>query len=147
MQNEGFQGVDCRSPETSCIVFTQPMTFRGEPAWLLELPFTFFGWKGYRRRFRKLTKGAWGVYNHPCSKFPEDLQAGDRCYFLYDGRVRGWMRIVGHVQSTNPWVCSSTQKQMPAGCFLQTAGSLNEIEDGQRLRLLGRGGVRPFTPE
>jgi len=108
-------------------------------AWVLTVPKTT-PWKQYQRELDTVADGS-QVMNYRTRYFPKGMKPGDRCYVAHDGRVRGWMQIVGLVDAVKPWTCTTTGANWPAGKYIQRSGTWHPV-DGPPMT--GFRGVRKF---
>ncbi len=110
--------------------------------WLITVPKTT-PWKDYLREIRTVADGR-EVMNYRVRFFPKEMAANDRCFIVHDGRVRGWMKVVGLEEHTKPWTCSTTGNQWPAGKYIQRSGPFTEVDGPE---YTGFRGVRRYDPD
>lgn len=113
--------------------------------WVITVPKTV-RWEDYRREIDAVADGS-SVMNYRLARAPRDLKAGDRCYVTWNGRVRGWMEVVGVRKADEAWRCTTTGATWPPGTYLQRSGPFHEA-DGPDLP--GFRGIRRFdapTPD
>ena len=107
--------------------------------WVLTIPKTV-KWEVYSKELEAAKDGK-TVLNYRVRFFPKGMRAGDRCYLVHDGRVRGWMGVTALVDSPRPWRCTTTGTQWPAGKYIQRSGPFHEV-DGPAMT--GFRGVRRY---
>ena len=107
--------------------------------WILTIPKTT-SWQDYLREIETVRDGS-SVMNYGVRHFPKDMRPGDRCYLVWNGRVRGWMKIVNLHRADNFWQCSTTGIQWPPGNYIQRSGPFHPM-DGPEMR--GFQGVRRY---
>ena len=113
-----------------------------QPAsWILTIPKTT-PWNEYKKELAAVADGS-HVLNYRTRHFPKEMKTGDRCYIVHDGKVRGWMIIVGMVNA-KPWTCTGTGTKWPAGKYIQRSGAFHPV-DGPLMN--GFRGVRKFNTE
>jgi hypothetical protein len=66
--------------------------------------------------------------NYHTRYIPQEMESGDRCFLVHDGRVQGWMQIMGLVDSPIPWTCTTTGRRWPAGKYIQRSGPFHRVE-------------------
>lgn len=94
--------------------------------WIVTIPRTT-AWSDYRREIDMVASGA-AVMNYRVRAFPRDMVVGDRLFVVWDGRVRGWMKIVALIDRDVPWRCSTTGRIWPEGKYIQRAGPFHEVD-------------------
>lgn len=107
--------------------------------WLITIPKTV-SWKDYERELETVADGS-QIMNYRTRFFPKEMAEGDRCYVVHDGRVRGWMKIVGLIDQDHPWTCTTTGTRWPPGKYIQRSGPFHLV-DGPAYQ--GFRGVRRF---
>lgn len=107
--------------------------------WVVTVPKTT-DWNQYEQEIAMVASGR-DVMNYRTRFIPKEMSIGDRCYVVYDGKVRGWMKIVGLEDRTEPWICSTTGIRWPAGKYIQRSGVFYRT-DGPDMQ--GFRGVRKF---
>lgn len=105
--------------------------------WLITVPKTIV-WSDYKKELDAVADGS-QVMNYRVRYIPKDMVVGDRCFIVYDGRVRGWMEIVGLQTADKAWQCTTTGDFWPAGKYIQRSGPFNEVDGPE---MLGFRGVR-----
>jgi len=111
-------------------------------SWVLTIPKTT-PWSEYQRELAAVADGS-QVMNYRTQYFPKGMKPKDRCYLVHDGRVRGWMVIVGLVDSPKEWTCTTTGKRWPAGKYIQRSGKFHPVDGPE---MTGFRGVRRFEGE
>ena len=76
--------------------------------WLITIPKTI-PWTEYQKELASVADGS-SVMNYRTRYFPKEMKIGDRCYILWDGKIRGWMLIVGLVEKDKIWETSWTRR-------------------------------------
>jgi len=109
--------------------------------WVVTLPKSS-EWSDYQKEIDTVKDGSVSM-NFRVSGFPKELKSGDRCYLVWRGRVRGWMKVVGTVWAKTDWRCFTTGKRWPAGRYVQRSGPFHEV-DGPEMK--GFQGIRKFNP-
>jgi hypothetical protein len=56
-----------------------------------------------------------------------NVNIGDKCFVVHDGKVRGWMEIVG-IKETDGFTCTTTGRFWPKGIYIQRSGEFNEVD-------------------
>lgn len=107
--------------------------------WVVTIPKTI-PWKDYQAELAAVADHS-QVMNYRTRFFPKGMVAGDRCYLVHDGRVRGWMGIVGLVDAVLPWRCTTTGKTWPAGKYIQRSGPFHKVDGPD---MVGFRGVRKY---
>lgn len=79
-------------------------------------------WTEYEKELNAVKDGS-KVLNFKTSNFPK-TQAGNRCYLVHDGEIKGWMKIVG--LSEDEFTCEITGKVWK-GKFVQRSGPFHYI--------------------
>jgi len=110
-------------------------------SWILTVPKTM-DWDEYQRELDAVADGRMTL-NYRVSYFPKGMAVDDRCYIVHDGRVRGWMKVVGLNDSPSDWTCATTGLRWPAGKYIQRSGPFHPV-DGPAMT--GFRGVRKFDP-
>lgn len=119
---------------------------RGRPPvrvgdWIVTLP-RHVEWGDFERDLDAVRDGS-RLLNHRIPRAPEGMRAGDRCYLVWRGRVRGWMRIVAVADQAEGFRCEATGREFPAGVYVQSAGEFHRV-DGPAMQ--GFHGVRRYEP-
>ena len=107
--------------------------------WIITIPKTV-RWSDYQVELETV-KDRTSVMNYRTRFFPKEMVIGDRCYTVHDGRVRGWMDIVGLRESETGWQCSTTGAWWPAGKYIQRSGHFHTVDGPE---MTGFRGVRKF---
>jgi len=93
--------------------------------WILTIPKTT-RWEDYQRELDAVADGR-DRMNYRTRYFPKEMQVGDRCFLVWNGRVRGWMEVVGLVDAVKPWQCTTTGRMWPPGKYIQRSGPFHEV--------------------
>lgn len=107
--------------------------------WVITVPKTTH-WEDYQKEINVVSDHS-HTMNYHVPHFPKEMKVGDRCFVVWNGKVRGWMEIVG-LEETDPWTCSSTGKDWPAGKYIVRSGPFNLV-DGPEMN--GFRGIRRFN--
>lgn len=97
-------------------------------------------WETYEQEIAAVASGDL-VMNYKTRYFPKDMQLGDRCYIVWNGRVRGWMEIVGFINFPRPWICTTTGERWPAGKYIQRSGEWHPVDGPE---MIGFRGIRKY---
>jgi predicted RNA-binding protein with PUA-like domain len=108
-------------------------------SWVITIPKTT-PWAEYQKELDDVADGSM-VMNYRTRYFPGEMKPGDKCYLVHDGRVRGWMAIVGLVDAKSDWRCETTGKVWPAGKYIQRSGEFHKVDGPE---MTGFRGVRKF---
>ena len=79
--------------------------------------------------------------NYHVHRAPPDLRPGDRCYLVWNGYLRGWMRVSGINRLAEDWKCESTGKIWPAGTYIAREPVLHRLM-GTPVPMKGFRGIR-----
>lgn len=96
-------------------------------------------WEDYEKEIDKV-KNYSNVLNFKVHNFPKGITVGGKCYVVYDGRVMGWMEIVGF--SEKSFECNTTGKQWN-GKFIERSGPFHYID--KHIKMKGFQGFRYFN--
>jgi len=107
--------------------------------WAITIPKTVL-WEDYEKELATVADGS-SVMNYRVRGFPKDMKIGDRCFLVWNGRVRGWMRITGKVDTPTDWTCSTTGRRWPAGKYVQRSGRFHAVSGPA---MVGFRGIRRF---
>lgn len=107
--------------------------------WVLTIPKTE-DWNVYEKEM-ELTKdyGHTMAYRLP---YKSKAEVGDRCYVVYDGRVRGWMEIVGKMSTQTGFRCTTTKRDWPPGHYILRSGPFHRIR--KKIEMKGFQGLRRY---
>lgn len=108
-------------------------------SWVITIPRTV-DWESYKKELAEVADSS-SVMNYRTRYFPKEMKVGDRCYIVWNGRVRGWMAIVGMVDAVKEWTCTTTYTRWPAGKYIQRSGKFHP-SDGPEMT--GFRGIREF---
>lgn len=98
---------------------------RGKMNWLITIPKTI-QWSEYEKELKEVELEG-GTLNYKTRYIPKEMKVGDRMYIVWNGRVRGWMEIVGFGYQDG-FTCSTTGNYWSAGYYIQRSGKFHEIE-------------------
>ena len=107
-------------------------------AWIITIP-KKTKWEDYQLELDAALQGE--ILNFRVMNFPRKMEVGDRCYIVWNGKVRGWMEITGMVTADQPWQCTTTGQIWPAGNYIQRSGPFNEIDGPE---MTGFRGIRKY---
>jgi len=107
--------------------------------WVITIPKTL-SWGNYMKEVRSVADGR-SVLNYHTRFFPKEMKRGDRCFVVWDGKVRGWMEIVGMREIQEPWQCSTTGAIWAPGKYIQRSGPWNPVGGPE---MTGFRGIRKF---
>lgn len=108
--------------------------------WVITIPKTIV-WADYQKELLQVSDGSQSM-NYRTRYFPKEMRIGDRCYIVYDGKVRGWMQIVGLLETDKNWTCTTTGLVWPSGKYIQRSGPFHECNGPE---MLGFRGIRRFS--
>lgn len=106
--------------------------------WVITIPQTI-KWMDYMEEVYAVERGDL-VMNYRLPHKPK-AQVGDRCFVVWFGRIRGWMRIVG-VVNRDGFTCETTGAVWPAGWYIQRAGVWHPIDNQPEMK--GFRGIRRY---
>lgn len=107
--------------------------------WALTLPQTV-AWEDYERELAAV-RDRTAVLNYRVRYAPKGMRAGDRCYLVWRGRVRGWMEVTDVVYHEVGFTCLTTGAQWPPGYYIQRSGPFHHVEGPE---MTGFRGVRGY---
>jgi hypothetical protein len=107
--------------------------------WAITVPKTT-KWEDYQEELDVVSDYSHTI-NYHIPHFPRDMQIGDRCFIVWNGKVRGWMEIVD-LQEIDAWTCNTTGRQWPAGRYIVRSGPFHPV-DGPEMQ--GFRGIRKFN--
>jgi len=110
--------------------------------WVVTLP-QKVEWSDYERELEAVRDRS-GVLNYRLMLLPLRVNAGDRCFIIWRGRVRGWMEISGVARWPEGFTCQTTGLFWPPGHYLQRSGPFHPV-DGPEMR--GFRGIRRFDDQ
>lgn len=108
--------------------------------WVVTVPKTI-SWSEYQNEIDSVSDGNL-VMNYKTRYFPKEMQKGDRCFVVWNGKVRGWMEIVGLKELSQSWKCRTTGKIWPAGKYIQRSGPFVEVDGPE---MIGFRGIRQYN--
>lgn len=93
--------------------------------WIITLPKTI-PWETYQRELEIVRDGS-QVMNYKLPYCPKEMKIGDCCYVTWNGRVRGWMKIVG-IGEREGFTCTTTGTHYPPGWYMQRSGEFHVVD-------------------
>ncbi len=109
-------------------------------SWVITLPKTV-RWEDYQKEIDAVRDGSL-VMNYKTRYFPKEMSSGDRCYLVWDGKVRGWMEIVNMAELKDGFKCKTTGAHWEPGKYIQRSGPFNVV-DGPDMQ--GFRGIRKYS--
>lgn len=109
-------------------------------SWLVTVP-KRIKWEDYLKELAEVEDGE-SVLNFKVPNIPKKMKNGDRCYVVWNGRVRGFMSIVGYGRMEEDWRCTTTGQLWTKGNYIQRSGKFFAIEDGEEIK--GFQGIRGY---
>jgi len=72
-----------------------------------------------------------GVLNYkvPEPSIPAGFSSAERCYLLWRGAVRGWMKIVGVELKRTGFTCATSGKRWGPGVYIQRSGPFHRLAE------------------
>jgi len=107
--------------------------------WIVTVPKTT-RWDDYEAELIAVADGK-SFINYRTRYFPKDMCGGHRCFTVWNGRVRGWMKIVGLWYCQRSWVCETTGAVWQPGEYIQRSGPFYTVEGPE---MKGFRGVRKY---
>ena len=101
-----------------------------QASWVITLPMKC-EWDDYLKELQAVEDYS-GMLNFRIP-FPVKALEGDRCYLVWRGLVRGWMRVSGVVRHPQGFTCLNTGVSWPPGVYIQRAGPFHLV-DGPEMR-------------
>ena len=98
-------------------------------SWLITIPKTI-KWEDYAKEIAAVADGDL-VMNYRTRYFPNDMKIGDRCYLLWNGRVRGWRRLSDWLISRDVGFAKRREKYGPPASISKGAGHSIKWTDPQ----------------
>lgn len=108
--------------------------------WVVTVPKTT-KWSDYEKELAAVADGS-QVMNYRTRYIPKEMKVGHRCFIVHDGKVRGWMPIVGLVEREESWQCLTTGKWWEPGKYIQRSGKFTPV-DGPDMK--GFRGIRKYS--
>jgi hypothetical protein len=99
-------------------------------------------WTSYQLELDAAAKGA--ILNFRVPRNIKNVKAGDRCYVVWRGKVRGYHIVSALFFSNTSWICSTTGGEWPAGQYVQRSGKFFEV-DGEEIK--GFQGIRRYKDD
>lgn len=94
-------------------------------------------WETYLEEIKNVEeKGE--VMNFKVSSFPKNCKVGDKCYIVYNGMIRGWMKVMAFEEKE--FQCTTTGKTLK-GKFVVRHGNFNNTTP---VKMKGFQGFRYF---
>ena len=97
----------------------------GKTALCITVPKTV-SWSDYERELDDVADGMMEM-NYRLPSYPKRVTAGDRCYVVHDGMIRGWMTITGIEERTKPFQCQTTGTVWDAGVYIRRSGPFHYL--------------------
>lgn len=82
-------------------------------------------WSDYEKELDKVSNYKQNL-NFKVHAFPTGVNKGDKCYVVHNGRIMGWMEIVGFAEKD--FVCTTTDKKWK-GKFIERSGPFHYLEE------------------
>lgn len=98
-------------------------------------------WEDYQKEMDAV-KDYSQVMNFKVPFFPKGINKGDKCYIVHDGKVKGWMEVVG--MEEKEFTCSTTGRKW-MGKFIMRSGPFHPLE--REIPMKGFQGFRHFNLE
>jgi hypothetical protein len=114
--------------------------------WIITIPKIRTTWEQYERELEAVADRS-QVMNYRIGYRPREMEPGDRCFVVHDGRVRGWMEICGVLRKTEDWRCSTTGVTWPAGWYMQRTGTFHHLPADVQEFYPGFRGIRRYIPK
>lgn len=115
----------------------------GGKSWVITIPKTV-KWEDYQKELEAVEDGN-SVLNYHVRYFPKKISLYDRLYVVWNGKVRGWMEIVGLFEFLTDWECQTSGKLWPAGKYIQRSGKFHPVDE--EIVMKGFRGIRKFVLE
>lgn len=109
--------------------------------WVVTVPKTV-KWEAYQAELNAVADGTMEL-NYKVGYFPKKLEVGDRCFIVWDGRVRGWMSVTALMMIPRSWLCKTTGKLWEAGNYIRRSGPFHEVAGPE---MVGFRGIRTYNP-
>lgn len=116
----------------------EPMT-SSLSEWAITVPKTI-PWSEYEKELKAVEDWSQEM-NFKVPPHFKAAKAGDRCYVVHDGEVKGWMEITGLEKFDKPWRCSTTGQTWQPGTYLKRSGPFHPVKD---MKMKGFQGIRRF---
>lgn len=94
--------------------------------WVITVPKTV-RWSDYEKELQAVASGE-DALNFRLPYKPKGIAEGDRCFVVYDGYVRGWMRVVGCEERSQGFTCQTTGVEWRPGVYVQRSGAFHKVE-------------------
>lgn len=106
--------------------------------WIITIPKTV-KWEDYEKEIAQVADGRF-VMNYRLPRKPS-AQTGDRCFVVWNGKVRGWMRVVNVLHVDHEFRCLTTGTPWMFGWYIQRSGEFHRV-DGEKMK--GFRGIRKY---
>lgn len=107
-------------------------------SWIITLPKTV-KWEYYQKELNACAD--WSTEMSYRLRYRPKAAIGDRCFVLWNGKIRGWMKVV-IVHQSPEFKCSTTGKIWPRGWYITRSGPFNLV-DGPEMK--GFRGIREYV--
>ena len=97
-------------------------------------------WEDYQKELAAVAEGSIEM-RFKVAHLPKKCNVGDRCYLVWRGGIKGWMKITGFYKGS--FICSITGKKWE-GNFIVRSGPFNYLVD--RISIAAFRGFR-YMPE
>lgn len=91
--------------------------------WIITLP-QKVRWGDYEKELACVRSGEQQMF-YRLPHIPKGLDVNDRCFIVWRGAVRGWMRISGFTRYSPPFTCTTTGVRWPEGAYLIRKGEFH----------------------
>lgn len=88
--------------------------------WVVTVPKST-DWSTYQKELDAVKDGVYQM-NYRLPHIPKGMSVGDRCFIVYDGFVRGSMKVVGINYLPKPWTCTTTGYVWQPGWYVARSG-------------------------
>lgn len=110
--------------------------------WLITLP-QHITWEAYKQELDYVAKHYFvAKLNFKVPFIPKQYAAGDRCFLVWRGKVRGWMMCHGPMIRDEPWACETTGTIWGKGNYITRFGEFYYLQDGELIK--GFQGIRRY---
>ena len=83
-------------------------------------------WETYKKELAKVEDES-QIMNFKIPTYPKEVSAGDRCYIVHNGYIKGWMKIFNIVKRDS-FECTTTGKNWNDGIYIQRTGKFHPLE-------------------
>lgn len=84
-------------------------------------------WEDYQKELKAVEDESQEM-NYKISTCPKDVHVGDRCYLVYDGYIRGWMKI-SNIGKKDEFVCTTTGSYWKEGYYVSRTGKFHPLKN------------------